>query len=84
MLCTEEKSQMPALDRTQPSLLVQNGRAGTMIHNYERDGTSTPFAALEVAASKGIGQCLPRHRHVEFVSSCAPSTVRSPRAWTCT
>jgi transposase len=67
VLCMDEKSQMQALDRTQPSLPMKKGRAGTMTHDYKRNGTSTLFAALEVATGKIIGQCLPRHRHEEFL-----------------
>lgn len=67
VLCMDEKSQMQALDRTQPSLPMKKGRAGTMTHDYKRNGTSTLFAALEVATGKVIGQCLPRHRHQEFL-----------------
>ena len=67
VLCMDEKSQMQALDRTQPSLPMKKGRAGTMTHDYKRNGTSTLFAALDVATGKVIGQCLPRHRHEEFL-----------------
>jgi transposase len=63
VLCMDEKSQIQALDRTQPSL----GRAGTMTHDYKRNGTTTLFAALDVLTGSVIGQCLPRHRHVEFL-----------------
>jgi transposase len=68
VLCMDEKSQMQALDRTQPSLPMKKGRAGTMTHDYKRNGTSTLFAALDVATGKVIGQCLPRHRHEEFLT----------------
>jgi transposase len=67
VLCMDEKSQIQALDRTQPSLPMKKGRAGTMTHDYKRNGTTTLFAALDVATGKVIGQCLPRHRHEEFV-----------------
>jgi transposase len=56
VLCMDEKSQMQALDRTQPSLPMKKGRAGTMTHDYKRNGTSTLFAALDVATGKVIGQ----------------------------
>jgi transposase len=67
VLCLDEKSQIQALDRTQPSLPMKQGRAGTMTHDYKRNGTTTLFAALEVATGRVIGQCLPRHRHSEFL-----------------
>ena len=67
VLCMDEKSQIQALDRTQPSLPMKRGRAGTMTHDYKRNGTTTLFAALEVATGKVIGQCLPKHRHDEFL-----------------
>src|SRR5664280_1488818 len=56
-----------ALDRTQPSLPMKKGRAGTMTHDYKRNGTTTLFAALNVLTGVVIGQCLPRHRHEEFL-----------------
>jgi transposase len=68
VLCMDEKSQIQALDRTQPSLPIKPGRAGTMTHDYKRNGTTTLFAALDVATGKVIGQCLPRHRHTEFLT----------------
>jgi transposase len=67
VLCMDEKSQIQALDRTQPSLPIKPGRAGTMTHDYKRHGTTALFAALEVATGKVIGQCLPKHRHDEFL-----------------
>jgi transposase len=67
VLCMDEKSQIQALDRTQPSLPMKSGRAGTMTHDYKRNGTTTLFAALDVLSGSVIGQCLPRHRHVEFL-----------------
>ena len=67
VLCMDEKSQVQALDRTQPSLPMKKGRAGTMTHDYKRHGTTTLFAALDVLTGKVIGQCLPRHRHDEFL-----------------
>ena len=67
VLCMDEKSQIQALDRTQPSLPIKQGRAGTMTHDYKRNGTTTLFAALDVLTGKVIGQCLPRHRHTEFL-----------------
>jgi transposase len=67
VLCMDEKSQIQALDRTQPSLPLKKGRAGTMTHDYKRNGTTTLFAALDVLTGGVIGQCLPRHRHIEFL-----------------
>ncbi len=67
VLCMDEKSQIQALDRTQPSLPIKRGRAGTMTHDYKRNGTTTLFAALDVLSGGVIGQCLPRHRHSEFL-----------------
>ena len=67
VLCVDEKSQVQALDRTQPSLPMKPGRACTMTHDYKRNGTTTLFAALNVLTGAVIGQCLPRHRHEEFL-----------------
>jgi len=67
VLCVDEKSQIQALDRTQPGLPLKNGRCGTMTHDYKRNGTTTLFAALELAQGKVIGQCYARHRHQEFL-----------------
>jgi transposase len=68
VLCVDEKSQIQALDRTQPGLPMKTGRAGTMTHDYKRHGTTTLFAALDVASGAVIGQCLPRHRAAEFLT----------------
>ncbi len=67
VFCFDEKSQIQALDRTQPGLPLKKGRCGTMTHDYTRNGTTTLFAALEMAEGKLIGQCMPRHRHQEFI-----------------
>jgi transposase len=67
VLCVDEKSQIQALDRTQPGLPLKKGRCGTMTHDYKRNGTTTLFAALEIAQGKVIGQCYARHRHQEFL-----------------
>ncbi len=67
VLCMDEKSSVQALDRTQASLPMKKGRAGTMTHDYQRHGTTTLFAALDVLTGVVIGQCLPRHRHEEFL-----------------
>ena len=63
----DEKSQIQALDRTQPGLPLKKGRAGTMTHDYKRHGTTTLFAALNVATGHVIHACMPRHRHQEFL-----------------
>ena len=63
----DEKSQIQALDRTQPGLPMKKGRAGTMTHDYKRNGTTTLFAALNVLDGTVIGQCVKRHRHQEFL-----------------
>ena len=68
VLCMDEKSQIQALDRTQPSLPMKRGRAGTMTHDYKRNGTTTLFAALDVLTGTVIGQCLARHRNDEFLT----------------
>ena len=67
VLCVDEKSQIQALDRTQPGLPMKRGRCGTMTHDYKRHGTTTLFAALNVLTGKVIGQCHGRHRHQEFL-----------------
>ena len=67
VLCVDEKSQIQALDRTQPGLPLKKGRCGTMTHDYKRNGTTTLFAALELAQGKVVGQCYARHRHQEFL-----------------
>jgi len=66
VLCVDEKSQIQTLDRTQPSLPMKPGRAGTMTHDYKRDGTTTLFAALSPLDGRVVGQCRPRHRHLEL------------------
>jgi transposase len=67
VLSFDEKSQIQALDRTQPGLPMKKGRAGTMTHDYKRNGTTTLFAALDVLEGKVIGRCMQRHRHEEFI-----------------
>lgn len=67
VLSFDEKSQIQALDRTQPSLPMKQGRAGTMTHDYKRNGTTTLFAALDIATGAMIGQCFSQHRHEEFL-----------------
>lgn len=67
VLCCDEKSQIQALDRTQPGLPLKKGRCGTMTHDYKRNGTTTLFAALSMLDGKVIGDCMPRHRHQEWI-----------------
>jgi transposase len=67
VLCVDEKSQIQALDRSQPGLPLKPGRAATMTHDYKRHGTTTLFAALDVASGFVVGECLPRHRAKEFL-----------------
>ena len=68
VLSFDEKSQIQALDRTQPSLPMKQGRPGTVTHDYKRNGTTTLFAALDVATGQLIGRCFARHRHEEFLA----------------
>ena len=67
VLCCDEKSQVQALDRTQPGLPMKKGRAATMTHDYKRNGTTTLFAALNVLDGQVISQCQQRHCHVEWL-----------------
>jgi transposase len=67
VFCVDEKSQIQALDRTQKSLPIYPGRCETMTHDYKRNGTTTLFAALDLLEGRLIGQCMPRHRHQEFI-----------------
>ena len=67
VLCADEKSQIQALDRTQPSLPMYPGRCATLTHDYKRNGTTTLFAAIEMAQGRLIGTCMSRHRHQEWI-----------------
>ena len=67
VLCVDEKTQVQALDRTQPGLPMKKGRCGTMTHDYKRNGTTCLFAAMNVLEGKVLGSCYPRHRHQEFL-----------------
>ncbi len=67
VLCLDEKSQIQALDRTQPGLPLKKGRCGTWTHDYKRNGTTTLFAALNMLDGKVIGECHARHRHQEWL-----------------
>ena len=75
----DEKSQIQALDRTQPGLPMKKGRCGTMTHDYKRHGTTTLFAALDVATGKVIGQCMPRHRHQEWLKFLRRIDAETPK-----
>jgi transposase len=67
VLSVDEKSQIQALDRTQPGLPIKPGKAGTVTHDYKRNGTTTLFAALDVLEGTVLGRCMQRHRHQEFL-----------------
>ncbi len=68
VLCVDEKSQIQALDRTAPVLPLQPGLPARRTHEYKRHGTTTLFAALEIATGRVTGACKPRHRHQEFLA----------------
>src|SRR6201982_1408026 len=78
VLSVDEKSQIQALDRTQPGLPMKKGRAGTMPHDCKGPGT-TLFAALDVIEGKVIGQCMKRHRHQEFIRFLNVIDARVPK-----
>lgn len=78
ILCVDEKSQIQALDRTQPGLPIKKGRCGTMTHDYKRNGTTTLFAALSMLDGKVIGDCMPRHRHQEFIRFLKKIDIETP------
>ena len=75
----DEKSQIQALDRTQPGLPMKRGQAETVTHDYKRNGTTTLFAALNTLDGKVIGQCLPRHRHQEFLRFLRTVNRQTPK-----
>ena len=79
VLSVDEKSQIQALDRTQPGLPMKPGRAGTMTHDYKRHGTTTLFAALNVLDGTVIGQNMKRHRHQEFIRFLNAIEARVPK-----
>ncbi len=79
VLCADEKSQIQALDRTQPGLPLKKGRCGTMTHDYKRNGTTTLFAALDVAEGRLIGQCMNRHRHQEWIKFLKLIDTETPK-----
>ena len=78
VLAVDEKSQIQALDRTQPGLPMKKGRCGTMTHDYKRNGTTTLFAALNMLDGTVIGECMPRHRHREFLRFLKTIDQRTP------
>ena len=78
VLCVDEKSQIQALDRTQPGLPLKKRRCGTMTHDYKRHGTTTLFEALSMLDDKVIGDCMPRHRHQEFLRFLKKIDVETP------
>jgi len=80
VLCADEKSQIQALDRTQPGLPLKKGRCGTMTHDYKRNGTTTLFAALEMAEGRLIGTCMNRHRHQEWIKFLKLIDAETPKA----
>jgi transposase len=80
VLSVDEKSQIQALDRTQPGLPIKMGQAGTMTHDYKRHGTTTLFAALDVATGRVIGQCMRRHRHQEWLRFLRAIDRTTPKA----
>ncbi|HEY7116905.1 MAG TPA: IS630 family transposase [Tepidisphaeraceae bacterium] len=79
VLCCDEKSQIQALDRTQPSLPLKPGRCGTMTHDYKRNGTTSLFAAMNVLDGAVISQCHPRHRHQEWLKFLKLIESQTPR-----
>ena len=68
VLCVDEKTQIQALDRTQPTLPIKPGKAQRMTHDYKRNGTTSLYAALEIASGEVTGACYPRHTHQEFLT----------------
>ena len=79
VLCVDEKSQVQALDRTQPGLPMKKGRCGTLTHDYKRHGTTCLFAALNVLDGTVIGTCYPRHRHEEFLKFLRTIDRKTPQ-----
>ena len=79
VLSVDEKSQIQALDRTQPGLPLKKGRCGTMTHDYKRHGTTTLFAALNTLDGTVIGTCMPRHRHQEWLKFLKLIDSKTPK-----
>ncbi len=80
VLCCDEKSQIQALDRTQPGLPLKKGRAQTFTHDYKRNGVTTLFAALNTLDGNVIGQCMQRHRHQEWLRFLRQIDAATPKA----
>jgi transposase len=80
VLSVDEKSQIQALDRTQPGLPMKKGRCGTMTHDYKRNGTTTLFAAMSTLDGQVIGSCMPRHRHQEWLKFLKQIDRETPAA----
>ena len=78
VLSADEKSQIQALDRTQPGLPIVRGRCGTMTHDYKRNGTTTLFAAIDMTRGKVIASCMPRHRHQEWITFLKQIDAQTP------
>ena len=78
VISADEKSQIQALDRTQPSLPMIPGRCGTMTHDYKRNGTTTLFAAIDMTQGKVIASCMPRHRHQEWIKFLKQIDAETP------
>jgi hypothetical protein len=79
VLSLDAKSQIQALDRTQPGLPIEKGRGQDMTHDYKRHGTTALFAALNIADGKVIGTCMERHRHQEWLQF--PEKATAPDCW---
>ncbi len=79
VLALDEKSQIQALDRTQPGLPLKKGRAQTLTHDYKRHGTTTLFAALNTLNGKVLATCMPRHRHQEWLKFLRMIDRQTPR-----
>lgn len=77
----DEKSQIQALDRTQPGLPIKKGRCGTMTHDYKRNGTTTLFAAMEILEGNVIAECMPRHRHNEWLRFLKRIDAEAPQGF---
>ena len=80
VMCIDEKSQIQALDRTQPGLPMKKGRLGTMTHDYKRNGTTSLFAALNMLDGKVIGNCYKRHTHKEFIKFLNKVETQTPKS----
>ena len=79
VLSVDEKTQIQALDRTQPGLPMKKGRCGTMTHDYKRHGTTTLFAALNVLDGRVIGECMAKHRQIEFLKFLRKIDKETPK-----